>query len=154
MQGQGTGEDCWETSYWYTRSFTGSLMLHAGPTPPLDELLVLEPELPLEPELLLEDDVEPVSGLAASAGGVVPLSVAGADADGGGSFAPASSGSVVFASATVSPSPSSGDVAQADAAEMRAMRDSAPTHVRVERRMVATLAAELCTWRAGRFPRR
>jgi hypothetical protein len=134
------------------------LRSHAGPTPPelpLDEPLLplleddeLAPELPLE-EPLLDDDA-PVSGFAASATlASVPLSVV----EEGGSFAPPASGSAVVA-ATSAPRPSSGEVAQADAAEMRATRDRTATQVRDERRMARTLAAELCRRRPARLTRR
>jgi hypothetical protein len=147
--------DCCVNSYWYRTSLIALLVSHAAPPPPLelplDELLLddeLAPELPLD-ELLLDEDA-PVSGFAASATlASVPLSVA----EEGGSFAPLASGAAVVA-ATSAPRPSSGDVAQADAAEMRATRDRAATQVRVERRMAGTLAAELCTWRPARLTRR
>lgn len=149
-------------------SFSGSLVLHAGPTAPelpLDELLdeelveplvpldPLDPELPEDPEVPLDPlelVLEPVSGVVAeSAAAVVPLS--GVLAGFAGSvvvFAPASGvGSTDFVSSTVLPRPSSGEVAHAEA---RATSDSAATAMRVERRMAGTLAAELCTLRGGR----
>jgi hypothetical protein len=141
-------------------SFSGSLVLHAGPTAPelpLDELLddeleelvvPLVPELPEDPELPLDPlelVLEPVSAVVAESA-AVPLSGSGVLAGFAGSvvvFAPASGvGSTDFVSWTVLPRPSSGEVAHADA---RATSDSAATAMRVERRMAGTLAAELCT---------
>lgn len=145
-------------------SFSGSLVLHAGPTAPelpLDELLdeelveplvplvpldPLEPELPDDPEVPLDPlelVLEPVSGVVAES---AAASLSGVLAGFAGSvvvFAPASGvGSTDFVSSTVLPRPSSGDVAHAEA---RATSDSAATAMRVERRMAGTLAAELCT---------
>ena len=123
-------------------SFSGSLMLHAGPTPP-EELDPLEPELPLEPldpelpldplelELLLELlellelEVDPVSAFAPLSSSTVLLVVDG------GSFAPSGSGSAALLSTTASPSPSSGEVAHA----MRATSDRAAAVVRAKRLM-------------------
>ena len=137
----------------------GSPTLHAGPTEPelpLEELLLdelvepldpLEPELPDDPELPLDPlelELEPVSGVVAESAAVVPLSsVPGVLAGSVVVLAPASGvGSTDFVSSTVLPSPSSGEVAHAEA---RATSDSAATAMRVERRMAGTLAAELCT---------
>jgi hypothetical protein len=130
-------------------SLSGSLTLQAGPTPPLlvePELLALlvDPEelaLLVEPELLallVEPELEPVSGVAESS------APASADATVfGGSFTLFSSGggSADFVSSTVAPRSSWGDVAHA---EIRARTESAPTAMRLERRMPGTVAAELC----------
>jgi hypothetical protein len=120
------------------------LRSHAGPTAPelpdeLELLELLELEVPLEP---LEDDVEPVSGFAASAAVPVPAST-GVGVDFGGSFVLLSAGvgSADFVSSVVAPRPSSGDVAQA---EMRATSDRTATGMRAKRRMAGTLAADLC----------
>jgi hypothetical protein len=121
------------------------LRSHEGPTAPelpdeleLLELELLELEVPLEP---LDDDVEPVSGFAASA--AVPASTGVGVVDFGGSFVLLSGGvgSADFVSSVVAPRPSSGDVAQA---EMRATSDRTATGMRAKRRMAGTLAAELC----------
>jgi len=125
-------------------SISGSLRLHAGPTPP-EELDPLEPELPLEPldpelpldplelelllelelEVLLELEVDPVSAFAPLSASTVLLLVDG------GSFAPSGSGSAALFSTTASPSPSSGEVAHA----MRATSDRAAAVVRAKRLM-------------------
>ena len=133
-------------------------MLHVGPTAPDVPDDPLEPELPLEPDEPLDPldpdepldpedpldpldpldpelPLDPVSGFAASCWGI----------GGGGSFTPPSSGVVAFVCAAVAPATgSSGDVAQAEAAEMRAPSDNATMQVMLERRMADTLAAELC----------
>ena len=95
-------------------SFSGSLMSHAGPTPPeelppLEEELLLDvPESPLEPELELDDEV-PVSGFAESG---TPLSMGSLSVFGGSFVLLSGVEGSVFASWTSAPRPSSGDVAQ------------------------------------------
>lgn len=132
-------------------------MSHAGPTEPellppeelllealLEELLL---DVPDEPELLvpLEPlELAPVSGaVAASTAGVPLSSLLGVFVGSVVVFGPASGvGSAALVSWTELPTSSVGEVAHAEA---RATSDSAATAMRVERRMAATLAADLCT---------